>query len=119
MGVLLTLDMAAVWQPDDAFFDLLRDRQVVNAMVAEVGGDAVAKGNLTEKVKTQNQIVRDCLAAGANGSPKVEAWLPGWMRFPARSYTGRGSVKAGAMDARPVPVRAVKAAGAAARPPPV
>lgn len=91
-GVHLGLDMAAVWQADDAFFDLIRDRQVVNAMLAEVGGQSCADANVAETVKTQKRVIRDCLT-GANGRTKVEAWLPGWMAFPVRSYTDRGGFR--------------------------
>ncbi|TGV79823.1 chromosome partitioning protein ParB, partial [Mesorhizobium sp. M00.F.Ca.ET.158.01.1.1] len=38
LGNHLGLDMRAHWQADDAFFELLRDRQVANAMLADVGG---------------------------------------------------------------------------------
>jgi len=44
---------AEVWQPDDVFFDLIRDRATVNAMLAEVAGKSVAKTNADEKVKSQ------------------------------------------------------------------
>jgi ParB family transcriptional regulator, chromosome partitioning protein len=89
VGARLNADARAYWQPDDAFFDLIRDRATVNALVAEVAGEAVAKANVAEKAKTQKQIVRDCLA-GANGRPKVEGWLPGWLNFPARGV-GQGA----------------------------
>jgi ParB family transcriptional regulator, chromosome partitioning protein len=56
IGVHLNLDMSAIWQPDDAFFDLIRDRQVANAMVAEVAGKRGADGNIAEKVKTHAEI---------------------------------------------------------------
>ena len=92
LGVHLKLDMRTVWQPDEAFFDLLRDKPVLNAMLAEVAGKATADANLTEKAKTQKQIVRDCLA-GTNGRERVMGWLPGWMAFPVRAYTERGGFK--------------------------
>ena len=91
VGVHLRLDMAAFWQPDDAFFDLLRDKAALNAMLAEVAGKAVADANITEKAKTQKQIIRDCLD-GTNGRVRVEPWLPGWMAFPVRCYTDRGGL---------------------------
>lgn len=87
-GAWLKVDIARFWAPDAAFFDLMRDRETVNAMLKEVGGRKVADGNLTEKVKTQKQILRDFLA-GEAGRPKVEAWTPRWMGFPASAYTGR------------------------------
>ena len=93
LGVYLKLDMAAVWQPDDAFFDLIRDRQVINALLADIAGRRVADGNVTAKVAAQKQIVRDCLA-GTNGRAKVENWLPGWMAFPPKPVTDRGGVNA-------------------------
>lgn len=99
LGAHLKLDMGAVWQPDDAFFDLIRDRQVVNAMVAEIAGKRRADANVAEKLKTQKQIIRDCLT-GSNGRDKAEAWLPGWMQFPVRSYTDRGGLRTAEQWAR-------------------
>ena len=82
-GTHLQLDARIHWQPDEAFFELARDRTTVNAMLAEIGGPAVAKANVAEKAKTQKKIIRDFLA-GANGREKVEGWCPGWMAFPFR-----------------------------------
>ena len=103
VGVHLKLDMGAVWQPDDAFFDLIRDRQVVNAMVAEVAGKRSADANVAEKLKTQKAIIRDCLA-GTNSRTKVAAWLPGWMQFPVRAYTDRGGLHTAEQWARVRPL---------------
>jgi len=99
-GVHLKVDSREVWQPDATFFELIRERATVNAMLAEVAGEAVAKGNVTEKVKTQKQIIVDCLA-GKNDRPKVENWLPGVMAFPFRSYgNGTCSIATAASVAR-------------------
>lgn len=92
LGTYLNVDMAACWQADDTFFDLLRDREVANAMLAEIGGREVAEGNISEKVKTQKIIIRDFLS-GENGRQKVEGWLPRWMKFPVESYTDRGGFR--------------------------
>ncbi len=97
VGIHQGLDPNGKWAPDDAFFDLIRDREVANRMVAEVAGKTVANGNATEKVKTQKSIIRDCLA-GANNRPKVEGWMPRWMQFPATAYTKRGGVPAAGMS---------------------
>ena len=88
VGTYLKVDMAGLWTPDDAFFDLLRDRQVANAMLREIGGKKVADGNIAEKVKTQKGIIRDHLT-GANQRPKVDGWMPKWLAFPAARYTAR------------------------------
>lgn len=90
VGVHIGVDMAAVWQPDEAFFELLRDKEVLTAIVAETAGAEVAAANAGEKGKTLKAIIHDCLA-GANGRAKVEGWVPRWMRFPASSYTARGA----------------------------
>ncbi|MGX7877269.1 ParB/RepB/Spo0J family partition protein [Mesorhizobium sp. ORM6] len=92
LGNHLDVDTAACWQPDDAFFDLLRDKEIANSMLAEIGGKHVADGNVAEKVKTQKTIIRDFLS-GDNGRQKVETWLPRWMKFPVESYTDRGGLR--------------------------
>jgi ParB family chromosome partitioning protein len=83
-GTALAVDGRDLWQPDDCFFELLRDRSTVNAVLAQVGGKQVAKANIAEKAKTQKGIIREYLA-GTNGRTKVERWLPGWMEFPFRA----------------------------------
>lgn len=97
VGAILKVDPSSHWQPDLTFFDLIRERATINAMVAEVAGKDVAKGNLVEKTATQKQIVRDSLE-GRNGRTKVENWLPGWMAFPFRAY-GNGASRIAAISA--------------------
>jgi ParB family chromosome partitioning protein len=100
VGVHLKADPCEAWQPDATFFELIRERVTINAMLAEVAGEAVAKGNVSEKVKTQKQIIGDCLA-GKNDRLKVENWLPGVMAFPFRSYSnGTCSIATAARAAR-------------------
>ncbi|WP_109808759.1 ParB/RepB/Spo0J family partition protein [Sphingosinithalassobacter portus] len=93
LGIHLAVDMAPVWQADDALFDLIRDREVLLAIAEEVAGKPVAEANAKETGKTLKGIVRDCIE-GRNGRAKVEGWVPRWMRFPASSYTPRGGVGA-------------------------
>ena len=47
-GVHLKVDPREAWQPDATFFELIRERTTINAMLAEVAGEAVAKGNVSE-----------------------------------------------------------------------
>jgi ParB family chromosome partitioning protein len=91
LGLHLRIDMAEVWQADDALLGSIRDREVLDAMLAEVAGERVASGNTTETGKIKRQIIRDCLD-GANGRPKVDGWVPRWLRFPASGYTTRGGI---------------------------
>jgi len=93
LGLQLAVQMSDWWQADEAMLGQLRDREVLLAMVAELAGDAVAQANAKETAKTLRTIVRDHLA-GTNGRPKVESWVPGWLRFPPAAYTARGGVDA-------------------------
>src|SRR3546814_8735685 len=83
--------MARYWQADDAFFELVRDREVRTCIVAEVAGPTVANANAGEKAKTLKRIVRDHLD-GTDGRRKVDGWVPRWMAFPPTAYTVRGGV---------------------------
>ncbi|GGD84295.1 chromosome partitioning protein ParB [Tsuneonella deserti] len=91
VGREIGVDMAALWQPDEAFFALVRDREAMVAIVAELAGEAAAEANAKEKLKTLRTIARDCLE-GSNGRPKAERWVPRWMAFPPTAYTPRGGV---------------------------
>lgn len=91
VGLTLAVDMADWWQADGAFFDLLRDREVLGAMVAEVAGETVGAANAKEKGKVLKRIVTDHLEGGG-GRAKVERWVPRWMAFPPAAYTTRGGV---------------------------
>jgi ParB family transcriptional regulator, chromosome partitioning protein len=89
VGQAIGTDMANWWEADDAFFELIRDREVLGAIVGEVAGDLVAKANAGEKAKTLKAIIRAHLD-GADGRAKVEHWVPRWMRFAPTAYTDRG-----------------------------
>lgn len=91
LGVHLSVDMAKYWQADSAFFDLLRDREVTTAILAEVGGSAVASANAHDKTKVIKGVIADCLN-GENGRAQCEGWVPRWMAFPPSAYTERGGV---------------------------
>jgi len=91
VGMTIGVDMARYWQADAAFFELLRDKEVLTRIVAEVAGETVAAANAHEKGKTLKRIVADHLA-GENGRAKVDKWVPRWMAFPPSAYTTRGGV---------------------------
>ena len=83
--------MTRYWQTDDAFFELIRDREALTRIVAEVAGESVASANAGEKTKTLKRIARDHLD-GTNGRARRENWVPRWMAFPPAAYTARGGV---------------------------
>lgn len=91
VGTQIAVDMANWWEADDALFELIRDREVMVAIVAEVAGPKIAEANANETAKTLKTIVRHHLD-GADGRKKVEGWVPRWMRFAPSAYTKRGGV---------------------------
>src|SRR3546814_11118896 len=99
IGLPLGTDMRRHWSADAAFFDQLRDREVLLAIVGEVAGADAAAGNKDAKGKALKAIIANCLA-GENGRAKAEPWLPLWMAFPPSAYTARGGVGRVAADAR-------------------
>jgi len=108
-GTEIGVDMADWWQADDALVGLIRDREVLGRMVADVAGEKVASGNAREKAKTLKRIIADHLA-GSDGRPKVERWVPRWMQFPPSAYTTRGGVGTVAVHAKVVAARDARAA---------
>lgn len=73
-------DMSAYWKLDAAFFDLLRDKRAINAMVAEIGSKSLAESCVTETAKVQKQIIGNrIIGEGCEANPD---WRPGWMHCP-------------------------------------
>jgi len=91
VGLHLNVAMADWWHADPEFLDLIRDREVLAAMVAEVAGKLVASANAKEPGKVLRRIIADHLA-GTGGRDRVERWVPRWMAFPPSAYTARGGV---------------------------
>lgn len=91
IGLHLGTDMRQHWSADAAFFDQLRDREVLLAITGEVAGPEVAAAYVGEKGKALKAIIADCLG-GENGRAKAEPWVPRWMAFPPSAYTARGGV---------------------------
>ncbi|MBE1525964.1 ParB family chromosome partitioning protein [Sphingopyxis sp. OAS728] len=91
LGQLIGTDMKTCWQDDNVLPDLLRDKQVLTVVLAEVAGDDVAEANAEATAKVQRGILVDCLT-GSNGRARVEGWDPRWFAFPPTGYTDRGGV---------------------------
>ena len=92
LGNLLSVSMDECWTPDAAFFDLLRDKQTVNAMLGEIAGKAVADVNISETAKAQKSIIVDTLT-GANGREPNSDWRPRWAAFPFGTYRSGDGIR--------------------------
>jgi ParB family chromosome partitioning protein len=91
LGRHLAVDMAGSFEADRALLDLIKDREVLDAMVGELAGGEVVQANAKASGKVKRQIIADCLN-GTNGRAKVERFVPRWMSFPPSAYTSRGGV---------------------------
>jgi len=91
VGGHIGVDMADYWEADAAFFELLRDREVLGLLVADIVDAETANANSGEKAKVLKGIMRDGLD-GINGRDKKDRWVPRWMAFPPSAYTQRGGV---------------------------
>jgi len=92
LGNILPASLGECWKPDAAFLDLLRDKQIVNAMLAESAGKSVADANVSETAKAQKSIILDTLS-GANGREAKPNWRPRWAAFPFSTYRSDDGVR--------------------------
>lgn len=58
MGVGAGLKPRDHWSPDETFYGLLRDRDAVNGMLAEVAGKKLADKSLTTKLRDGSRTAR-------------------------------------------------------------
>ena len=73
-------DLGHYWQPDEAFFELLRDKRAVNAMVADIASPSVAESVAKESGKVQKALIRNRIeGVDCTANP---GWRPGWMQVP-------------------------------------
>jgi ParB family chromosome partitioning protein len=87
LGQRLKVDCMQHWQPDDTYFALVKDREAVGAMLAEVIGETAANSYLTDPGTRKKGLIRKALAG--DGRTKVDHWTPRYMAFPQAQYTNR------------------------------
>ncbi|MCB1385948.1 MAG: ParB/RepB/Spo0J family partition protein [Hyphomicrobiales bacterium] len=92
LGEHLATDMAVHWKPDEAFFDLWKDKEAINAAIREVAGKATADAHLTSTAKLQKKVILGCLEG--TRKPHMPDWLPRYMAFPMAGYTRRNGIAA-------------------------
>lgn len=85
LGNEFNINMWDYWHPEAAFFDLVRDKKAINAMLEDVGGEYVANSNVTSTAKVQKKIINDYLTG--EGREQQLDWMPNYMKFPFQSYT--------------------------------
>ena len=83
LGEWLETDMRAFWQPDDAFVDLLTDKEALGRIAAELGGEPSHKATGAD----WRGLIRRRL--NGEGCQPVAEWLPRYFQFPTRGYTDR------------------------------
>ncbi|MGH1417101.1 MAG: ParB/RepB/Spo0J family partition protein [Pelagimonas sp.] len=94
---ILGADMTKYWQPEDTFFALIRDKQVLNAMVGEYAGLNAAAEHITATAKTQRAILTACMEG--TRTPADPNWMPRYMAFPQGSYREEAAEKPNIQDA--------------------
>ena len=88
-------DTAEFWKPDEAFFDLLRDKRVINAFIADAVSPEAAREAEGETSKVQKARLEEALVA--RNTSLDSAWMPGWMQVPpTRHIEGAASPPADA-----------------------
>jgi len=92
LGDMLNVDMTQSWTPDQTFFDLLRDKPAINAMLKQVAGKITADAHISSTAKVQKKIIQDCLNGTRKGAK--QDWQPNYMTFPMADYTKRGGIEA-------------------------
>ncbi|GAB5469816.1 MAG: ParB/RepB/Spo0J family partition protein [Rhodospirillales bacterium] len=92
LGNVLDVDLSQSWQADDVFFELLRDKEAINAVVKEVAGKQAADEYVSSTAKVQKKKIRACL--DGTSPAKVKDWTPRYAGFPMKAYTKRGGIAA-------------------------
>ncbi len=79
---VLGTDMSTYWKPDPAFFEILRDKRAINAMIADIATPSLAEACLTDTAREQKQVLANRIqGGGCEASPN---WRPAWMQMPPR-----------------------------------
>jgi ParB family chromosome partitioning protein len=90
-------DPAGFWKPDEAFFDLLRDKRVITAFIADAVSPEAAREAGDATAKTQKAQLAEALVA--RDTSVNSTWMPGWMQVPpTRQIESAASPPADAWD---------------------
>ncbi len=92
LGHMLVVDMSEYWQADECCFSLLRDKQVINAILKEVAGKSVADARISQTAKAQKAVIANHVESKQEGDKPN--WLPRYLQFPMKAYTKQGGIHA-------------------------
>jgi len=81
LGDMLNVDMAQSWSPDQTFFDLLRDKPAINAMLKQVAGKVTADAHTRSaiSVSLESNSLRLSLSSKSSNSFSNTFWAS-WLR---------------------------------------
>lgn len=96
LGEVISTDMRQLWKPEPLFFELVRDKQVLNAMVRDYAGESVADQNIAATAKSQRAILTAC--QDGTRAAEREDWMPDYMSFPMGSYRVEAETAAAEVD---------------------
>ncbi len=99
LATVWNIEIADHWQPDDAFFELVRDKPTLRAMLAEAATPAVAKSHEGGTAKQLRTVLRDTVTGG-NGRKANRDWRPRWMRTAFGQYDEKAECRIGSEAAR-------------------
>jgi len=92
VAAVIQPDVPALWTPDDAFFDIIRDKRVINAMVADIGGKAMADSMVSETGTKQKTALRNRMDPNVVGKDTAQpGWRPRWMQTRPAHYIDRAT----------------------------
>lgn len=86
-GKVLSVSLENSWQPEEIFWEQLRDKAIINAMLREVAGKKIADANLTRTGKEQKELMQKTLTDSG------KKWLPRWLKPVAATYSDRGGFR--------------------------
>lgn len=76
-------DIGEFWCPDDTFYDLLKDKGLLNAMIAELGGEQVAAAHAKSTGKVMRSALRQLVEKESqkkDRAPWLSRFMQGWPR---------------------------------------
>ncbi|MEO1702354.1 MAG: ParB/RepB/Spo0J family partition protein [Pseudomonadota bacterium] len=92
LGQSMQTDMSNYWTPDQAFLDLVRDKNTLNLLVDQVAGKATADAHVTSTGKVQRNILSACIKGERKATEN--AWDLPYMQFPMKDYTDQFGIVA-------------------------